>query len=234
MTSVPRAILLAMHPAWWIAAALAGALIAGAAMLAWIVRWGRQGKAMLRTGTGGRRVSTDRMVVLPGLHKLHWVDLTLKRIELTCRGGQALRSADGTACELRACFVLRLRPEPEHVLAACDHFGIEGAGDEAPVREAFAPPCRAALEAVIGEYSRADLYGLDHQEQVKRDLAERLAAELGHGFVLDSVALEFFEPVDPGQLADGPDQTESASSGAPQDSQDDRSADSRAEMGDTA
>lgn len=203
MTAQPTAILGAISVGYYIAGGALLALLLGAG-LAWCYRWPRQGSAMVYTGLGGGGVSFDGMLVLPFLRRFQWLDVTLRKIELTHRGADALQSADSKAVELRAAFIVHIRRRAEDVKAAIDHFTIQGAQDTERIAEAFSPSLAGALEQTISQYDQTDLYSLEHQEQIRQQLTEFARACMAYGFALDSVAMELFEPVHESQLADGP------------------------------
>lgn len=84
------------------------------------------GKAILREGVGGRRVSFTGMLVLPLVHKSQLIDTSISNLPLSFRGpDNPLIAKDEQLFDLKIMLFLRVNDTAEDVLAAAEHFGAD-------------------------------------------------------------------------------------------------------------
>jgi len=79
------------------------ALLLGVGLVVLIVRcWHKvaQGSALVKNGMGGTKVSFSGMVVIPILHKVELMDISVKRIEIARSGEDGLICKDNIRADM--------------------------------------------------------------------------------------------------------------------------------------
>jgi uncharacterized membrane protein YqiK len=67
-----------------------------------------QGRALVRNGIGGTRVSFSGMVVLPVIHKIELMDISVKRVEIDRNGKNGLICMDNMRADIKVAFFVRV------------------------------------------------------------------------------------------------------------------------------
>ena len=63
-----------------------------------------QGEALIRNGYGGTKVSFSGKIVIPILHKVEYMDVSVKRIEIDRHGAQGLICKDNLRADIKVAF----------------------------------------------------------------------------------------------------------------------------------
>ena len=63
-----------------------------------------QGTALIKTGQGGTEVSFDKMMVVPVLHIVEMMDISVKRIEIDRSGVDGLICKDNIRADIKVAF----------------------------------------------------------------------------------------------------------------------------------
>lgn len=157
----------------------------------------RPGTALVRTGVGGPRVSFAGTIALPGLHQVERLDLSVRKIEVDCRGDRALPCREGPHAGLQAAFLLGLAEDPAAVLQVTGALGCRRASDPAALTDLFTPKFLAALQAAARQRTVAEL--LADPAAFQSEVARAVAGDL-LGFTLRDVAVHSIEATLPGRV----------------------------------
>ena len=71
-----------------------------------------QGEALVRTGLGDTKVSFSGIFVVPVIHKLEVMDITLKTIVISRTGSEGLICKDNLRADIKVNFFLRVNKTP--------------------------------------------------------------------------------------------------------------------------
>ena len=77
------------------------------AMIARFYRKVPQGKVLVRNGMGGSKVSFSGMLVLPILHKIEIMDISVKRVEIERTEKDGLVCMDNLRADIKVAFFVR-------------------------------------------------------------------------------------------------------------------------------
>ena len=84
-------------------------IIAIGVVYSMLYRKAQRGQALIRTGVGGTKVSFNGMGVIPVLHRLETIDISLKRVEIDRTAKNGLICKDNMRADIKvAFFVLSL------------------------------------------------------------------------------------------------------------------------------
>lgn len=87
-------------------------LIAGIISVLTCYRKVEQGRALVRNGMGGTRVSFSGIVVFPIIHKCEIMDISVKRVEIDRQGKNGLICMDNMRADIKVAFFVRVNQTP--------------------------------------------------------------------------------------------------------------------------
>ncbi|MEL6636691.1 MAG: flotillin family protein [Bacteroidota bacterium] len=173
-------------------AALAVLIIFGllAALSAWYKK-APQGKALVRTGSGGTRVVFDKgMFVIPILHMYEQMDLSVKTIEIARLNKDGLICRDNIRADIKVVFFVRVNKEVSDITKVAQTIGCARASDPATMRNLFEAKFSEALKTVGKRFDFVELY--DSREKFKQEILSIIGTDL-NGYVLDDCAIDYLE-----------------------------------------
>jgi uncharacterized membrane protein YqiK len=140
---------------------------------------------LIRSGSGGARVSREGIVVFPFLHTSEVLDVSVRTIPIDRRDGKGL-STETDKVELKATFFVSVHPTNDDILLAAREIGCAVANDPEKFRQHVEPKITSALESLARACRAIDI------EEKREDFREKLMSiiELGSGLRLDDAALE--------------------------------------------
>ena len=144
------------------------------------------GEAFIRNGAGGPKVSFSGIVIVPHLHSLERLDLTVRKIEIHCTGPAALVCNDGARAELIARFFLRINATESDVLRVVNEIGVARSSDSQALRELFAGRFADGLVQTAREFTYDDVE--HYRERFGDAVRQRIGANLS-GFTLHEVVV---------------------------------------------
>jgi len=159
-------------------------------MMWWFYRKPDVEQALVRTGAGGARVAVGHGIfVIPPLHQMEVIDLSLKRIDIHVRD---LICRDNTHGEILLSFFIRINDRAEDILQVAKALGCSRASDPEELIKLFAPMFRDAVAQVAQDFTAQELPASRDDYLVR--LINFLGAEL-NGFVLETVNINHFRPL---------------------------------------
>lgn len=149
-----------------------------------------QGKAIVRNGIGGTKVSFSGIVVVPVIHRFEEMDISVKRIEIYRHGEDGLVCMDNIRADIKVAFFVRVNKTAEDVLRVAQSIGCSRASDQQALVELFDAKFSEALKTAGKQFDFTDLYS--ERERFKEEILKVVGTDL-NGFVLDDAAIDYLE-----------------------------------------
>lgn len=149
-----------------------------------------QGKAMVKTGIGGLKVSFNGMFVVPVIHKLEIMDISVKKIEIQRLGKDGLICKDNMRADIKVAFFIRVNPEVESVEKVAQTIGTGRASEVLTLNTLFEAKFSEALKTVGKKFDFINLY--DSRKEFKGQILEEIGRDL-NGYILDDCAIDYLE-----------------------------------------
>ena len=157
-------------------------------------------EALLRVGIGGSRSNHfpepkvaigRRLFINPLVHNVARVSLSTYDIEVTCKGANSVRTADGFRVDINAVFYVRVHAFAEAVLKSARSFGTT-AQHEA-IRATLKPKLKFTLKSIAGEWQMSDLLHkrLEFADTVNESIGGELLEQ--NGLFLEHVGFSSVE-----------------------------------------
>ena len=185
---------------WQIAVALViGIVIIGGGILILFSQFYRTvgpEEALVITGSGGLRAVTGRgVIVIPILHRIEKMDLSVKRIEIARRGEQGLICKDNMRADIEVAFFVRVNNTRDDIVQVAQSLGTKRASEVAGLIELFDAKFSEALKTVGKQFDFVELFV--ERDKFKLEILNVIGTDL-NGYVLDDCAIDYLEqtPVD--------------------------------------
>ncbi len=149
-----------------------------------------QGKAIIRNGFGGSKVSFGGKIVIPILHRSEVMDISVKRIEISRLGKEGLICKDNMRADIKVVFFVRVNKTEEDVLKVAQSIGCERASSQSTLVELFDAKFSEGLKTVGKRFDFVDLY--NSRDQFKSEILQIIGTDL-NGYVLDDAAIDYLE-----------------------------------------
>jgi len=149
-----------------------------------------QGVALVRNGIGGTKVSFTGSLVLPILHKVEFMDISVHRIEISRKGVDGLICKDNMRADIQVNFFIRVNKAEEDVKMVATTIGCTRASDRAAITELFEAKFSEGLKTVGRQFDFVELY--DSRDQFREQILKIIGTDL-NGYVLDDAAIDFLE-----------------------------------------
>jgi len=173
---------------------LIGALIVFASMY----RKVDQGQAMIiNTLSSEPKVTFTGGLVIPVLHRVERMAISLKTVEINRRGGEGLICKDNIRADIVVTFFVRVNKTREDVLKVAQAIGCERASDQETVEELFSAKFSEALKTVGKRMDFEDLYR--ERNHFRDEIIEVIGQDL-NGYVLEDAAIDYLEQTPMNQL----------------------------------
>jgi uncharacterized membrane protein YqiK len=166
-------------------------IIGGVLLVARTHRKVPQGKALIRTGFGGARVALDSGIfVIPVLHKVEEMDISLKTIEVDRSGPQGLICHDNMRADIKVVFFVRVNKEAKTIIEVAQTIGCLRASQQETLNNLFDAKFSEALKTVGKGFDFVDLY--TERDKFKKMIIDTIGTDL-NGYVLDDCAIDYLE-----------------------------------------
>ncbi len=154
------------------------------------IRKVQPGRAGVKTGWGGIKVSFDWMVRLPLVQSYHIVDISVKKLEIARKGKDGLVCKDNIRADISVAFYIRVEATEESVRKVSQMLGPERVSDMAQLRELFEAKFSEALKTAGKQMEFHELF----TERIKfRDQIQGTIGKDLDGFLLQDVAIDYLE-----------------------------------------
>lgn len=156
------------------------------------------GKALVKTGFGSPKpsINLSSAVVVPLLHRVDTIDLTVKTVRIARRKQESLSCADGIRAEVEVDFYIKINPLEEDIRHVASTIGCNRASDTEILRELFEAKFADALKTAGAKLQFDQLY--KNRREFRDEILKALGQEgdqdvVLNGYKLDDVAIQFLE-----------------------------------------
>jgi flotillin len=150
-----------------------------------------QGKAIVRTGVGGGKVAFNRgMYVIPILHQMEIMDISVKKLQIDRLEQDGLICKDNIRADIKVAFFVRVNKNADDVLNVAQIIGTERASDTETLRNLFEAKFSEALKTVGKKFDFIELY--EARREFRTEILNIIGTDL-NGYILDDCAIDFLE-----------------------------------------
>jgi len=150
-----------------------------------------QGKAIVRTGVGGGKVAFNRgMYVVPILHQMEIMDISVKKLQIDRLEQDGLICKDNIRADIKVAFFVRVNKNVDDVLNVAQIIGTERASDTETLRNLFEAKFSEALKTVGKKFDFIELY--EARREFRTEILNIIGTDL-NGYILDDCAIDFLE-----------------------------------------
>lgn len=150
-----------------------------------------QGKAIVRTGVGGGKVAFNRgMYVIPILHKMEIMDISVKKLQIDRMEYEGLICKDNIRADIKVALFVRVNKNIDDVLNVAQIIGTERASDVDTLRNLFEAKFSEALKTVGKKFDFIELY--EARREFRTEILNIIGTDL-NGYILDDCAIDYLE-----------------------------------------
>ncbi|NQY29407.1 MAG: flotillin family protein [Flavobacteriaceae bacterium] len=150
-----------------------------------------QGQALIKTGFGGTAVAFDKgMYVIPVLHKVEIMDISVKKIEIERTGADGLICKDNMRADINVAFFIRVNKSRDAIIEVAQTIGCERASHISTLNELFEAKFSEALKTVGKKFEFIELY------ESRAEFRDEIITEIGrdlNGYTLEDCAIDYLE-----------------------------------------
>ncbi|OJJ16162.1 hypothetical protein BKI52_35945 [marine bacterium AO1-C] len=150
----------------------------------------QSGKALVRQGAGGMKVSMDKMTVYPVLHQLEVVDLSLKSLTVELTEANAVLCKDYIKADIKAAVFIKVSNDPLDITTIAHVFDVHQLDNKEYLADYFLPQVAFAIRTVVSHFEYRQLY--DEREQFVDHIIQTIGRDLS-GFRLEDIAIDYLE-----------------------------------------
>jgi uncharacterized membrane protein YqiK len=175
---------------YFIGAILVVVLFVGFIITLTCIRKIQPGRAGVKTGWGGIRVSFDWMIRLPLVQNFHIMDISVKKLEISRKGKDGLVCKDNIRADITVAFYIRVDATEESVRKVAQMLTPERVSDVDQLRDLFEAKFSEALKTAGKQMEFHELF----TERIKfRDQIQVTIGKDLDGFLLQDVAIDYLE-----------------------------------------
>ncbi|CAM1364458.1 Flotillin [Tenacibaculum litopenaei] len=150
-----------------------------------------QGQALIKTGFGGTAVAFDRgMYVIPVVHRLEIMDISVKKIEIDRLGTDGLICKDNMRADIKVAFFVRVNKSKDAIIEVAQTIGCERASHIATLEELFEAKFSEALKTVGKKFDFVQLY--ESRSEFRDEIINEIGRDL-NGYTLEDCAIDYLE-----------------------------------------
>lgn len=163
-------------------------------LISLVIKWYNRpvsGMALVRTGSGGIMVAFDKGIfVIPILHNLEKMDITIKSLTIERKGDFALLCKDNVRVEAKITFFVKVNKDVYDVEKVAFSVGCEKASKKETLESLFNPKFTEALKTIAHYYTYEELY--NNKEKFRDEILTFIGRDL-NGYVLEDCSIEYLE-----------------------------------------
>ncbi len=150
-----------------------------------------QGEALVKTGFGGTAVAFDKgMYVIPVLHKVEIMDISVKKIEIQRMQTDGLICKDNMRADIKVAFFVRVNKSKEAIIEVAQTIGCERASHIETLEELFEAKFSEALKTVGKKFEFVQLY--ESRSEFRDEIINEIGRDL-NGYTLEDCAIDYLE-----------------------------------------
>lgn len=149
-----------------------------------------QGIVILRTGYGGTKVFFNAGIVIPVIHRMESMDISVKKLEIAREGRAGLICKDNMRADIQVAFFIRVNKSVDDIVNVGQTIGCQRASDIHTLRELFEAKFSEALKTVGKKFEFIELY--EARSEFRQEILDIIGTDL-NGYVLDDCAIDYLE-----------------------------------------
>ncbi|MCS4304283.1 flotillin family protein [Chryseobacterium sp. BIGb0232] len=149
-----------------------------------------QGIVILRTGYGGTKVFFNAGIVIPVIHRMESMDISVKKLEISREGRAGLICKDNMRADIQVAFFIRVNKSVDDIVNVGQTIGCQRASDAQTLRELFEAKFSEALKTVGKKFDFTELY--EARSEFRQEILDIIGTDL-NGYVLDDCAIDYLE-----------------------------------------
>ena len=150
-----------------------------------------QGEALIKTGFGGTAVAFDKgMYVIPVLHKVEIMDISVKKIEISRMGTDGLICKDNMRADIKVAFFVRVNKSVDAIVEVAQTIGCARASHIDTLNELFESKFSEGLKTVGKKFQFVELY--DSRSEFRDEIINEIGRDL-NGYTLEDCAIDYLE-----------------------------------------
>lgn len=169
------------------------AVVATIGLIFWILSMYKktvQGIVILRTGYGGTKVFFNAGIVIPIIHRMESMDISVKKLEISREGRAGLICKDNMRADIQVAFFIRVNKSVDDIVNVGQTIGCQRASDAQTLRELFEAKFSEALKTVGKKFDFTELY--EARSEFRQEILDIIGTDL-NGYVLDDCAIDYLE-----------------------------------------
>jgi len=163
-------------------------------LLSLFIKWYKKpihGHALVRSGAGGTKIAFEKgFFVIPVLHRMEVMDITLKTITISRIGGDGLICQDNIRADIKVAFFIRVNNTFKDAKDVAFSIGCERASAKETLESLFDAKFSEALKTVGKQFDFVDLY--NNREDFRKEILNLIGRNL-NGYFLDDCAIDYLE-----------------------------------------
>ncbi|SDI69410.1 flotillin family protein [Chryseobacterium jejuense] len=167
--------------------------VASIGLIFWILSMYKktvQGIVILRTGYGGTKVFFNAGIVIPVIHRMESMDISVKKLEISREGRAGLICKDNMRADIQVAFFIRVNKSVDDIVNVAQTIGCQRASDAQTLRELFEAKFSEALKTVGKKFDFTELY--EARSEFRQEILDIIGTDL-NGYVLDDCAIDYLE-----------------------------------------
>lgn len=168
-------------------------VVASVGLIFWILSMYKktvQGIVVLRTGYGGTKVFFNAGIVIPVIHRMESMDISVKKLEIAREGRAGLICKDNMRADIQVAFFIRVNKSVDDIVNVAQTIGCQRASDINTLRELFEAKFSEALKTVGKKFEFIELY--EARSEFRQEILDIIGTDL-NGYVLDDCAIDYLE-----------------------------------------
>ena len=150
-----------------------------------------QGESLVRTGFGGTAVAFDKgLYVIPVLHKVEIMDISIKKIEIERTGINGLICKDNIRADIKVAFFVRVNKSVDDIINVAQTIGCTRASEIETLKSLFDAKFSEALKTVGKKFEFVELY--EARREFRKEIIDIIGTDL-NGYILDDCAIDDLE-----------------------------------------
>ncbi|MDH7445429.1 flotillin family protein [Aquimarina sp. 2201CG14-23] len=172
---------------------LVAIVIVAFGLIVWIISMYKkiiQGKVLVRTGAGGTKVYFNAGLVVPVLHKMEIMDISVKKLEIERSGVNGLICKDNIRADIKVAFFVRVNKSKADIINVAQTIGCARASEIEVLRNLFDAKFSEALKTVGKKFEFVELY--EARREFRDEIVNIIGTDL-NGYILDDCAIDDLE-----------------------------------------
>lgn len=154
----------------------------------------KQGQVLIRSGVGGTAIAFDRGIyVIPFLHQLEVMDITLKKIELDFLASEAITCKNNLKANIKTAFFIKVNASKNDILSVAKIVGCKNASDIKALNNVFKTKFQEAIKTTAKKFT------IEEIDNSTNEFRDNIIVELGrdhYGFSIEDLTISFLNKVD--------------------------------------